>query len=97
LGDEDRLDGVAVRLEQDDELVAAESRDRVLRPDSRGQAHGDDRQQLVADRVPERVVDALEAVEVEEQYPRRSPGPTRPGEAALDPVEEERPVREPCQ
>ena len=49
------------------ELVAAEARDRVALADVLLDPLGDLAQQLVADRVAERVVDDLEAVEVEEE------------------------------
>src|SRR5690242_14192349 len=54
-------------LEDDDELVAGEPRDEIGGPHRRREAPRELAQHVVAGRVPERVVDALEAVDVEEQ------------------------------
>ena len=51
----------------DHELVAAQPRGQVAAPDRRSQALGDRAQQLVARPVAERVVDHLEAVQVQQQ------------------------------
>ena len=67
LGDDDDVLGPVEAVEQHRELVAAEARDGVGRAHARAQALGDRDQQLVADRVAERVVDGLEVVEVDEQ------------------------------
>ena len=66
----DRLGGLAVGhvLEEEAELVAAEPRHGVARAQRGVQAVAHFHQQLVADRVAERVVDHLEAVEVEEEH-----------------------------
>ena len=61
------LVGVGLRREHA-ELVAALADDRVLVAHGRAQRVGDLAQQLVADRVAERVVDGLEAVEVEHEH-----------------------------
>ena len=53
-------------LEQDGELVAAEAGRGVRAADARVEAAGDLDEHLVAGGVPERVVDRLEVVEVEE-------------------------------
>ena len=68
LGDDGRLARVGHVLEQHGELVAAHARHGVARAQRRVQAPGDGLQQLIADLVAERVVDDLEAVEVEEQH-----------------------------
>nr|GEU28461.1 hypothetical protein [Tanacetum cinerariifolium] len=52
----------------DDEFVAAEARQQVVGAQDAKQALGGLAQQLVAGRVAERIVDALELVEVEEQH-----------------------------
>ena len=57
-------------LDEHDELVAAEAADRVGLAQHVGDPRRDVAQQLVADRVAERVVDALEAVEVDEHRRR---------------------------
>ena len=53
-------------LEQHRELVAAQARGEIVLAQRRAQALGDGHEQRVARRVPERVVDGLEVVEVEE-------------------------------
>ena len=63
--------GVVDRIsvgQQDGELVAAEAGDGVAVAKGRLHALRDRLQQLVADVVPERVVDELEAVEIEEEH-----------------------------
>ena len=54
-------------LQQHDELVAAEPRDDVAGPDAAAQARGGGPQHRVAGLVTERVVDDLEAIEIDEQ------------------------------
>ena len=54
-----------------------------------------DSQEPVAGFVPERVVHLLEAVEVDEQRRALDVAPAGPGEHLLDPVEDQRAVREP--
>ena len=53
---------------QGDELVAAPTRQQAVVGQQRAEARGDDAQQLVAGLVAERVVDLLEAVQVDEQH-----------------------------
>ena len=53
--------------QQHHELVAAEARDQVGRAQAVGEPRGHGGEQRVADEVAERVVDALEVVEVDEQ------------------------------
>ena len=68
VGDAGR-DGLVVDARQEDrELVAAEAGDRVAGAQRVAQPLGDDDQQLVAGGVPERVVDDLELVEVDEEH-----------------------------
>ena len=65
----------------DGELVAAEARGCVAFPHDAGHPGGDRLQQFVADRVPQGVVDALEAIEIEieqRETARSGVGP-RPG------------------
>ncbi|MDP9394735.1 MAG: hypothetical protein M3Q27_11025 [Actinomycetota bacterium] len=69
-------------LQQDRELVAAEARDGVLRPHGSDQPRHDRLQQLVPDVVPQRVVDVLEPVEVDED--------DRDGSSILTPARERR-------
>ena len=58
--------GVAVR-QHDHEFVAAEPSQHVARLDLRAQALGKLHQQFVAGRMPERIVDVLEIVDIEER------------------------------
>ena len=66
------VDGAALDVgraaDEDGEVVAAEARDDVRVLDAAHEPGGDAAQQLVADRVAERVVDALEVVEVDEHH-----------------------------
>ncbi len=66
VGHADRLEHPADGLAQDRELVAAEAGDRVLRAQRGAQPGRDLAQHLVAGGVTEAVVDALEAIEVDE-------------------------------
>ena len=59
--------GLVAGVEHDRELVPAEPRERVAGPQRLLQARADLAQHLVAGRVPERVVELLEAVEVDQQ------------------------------
>ena len=78
--------------EQHHELVAAVPAHRVGLPHHRGQALRRQAQNVVADVVAERVVDLLEAVQVEEQQADPRPAALRPGDRALQPVEHEHAV-----
>jgi hypothetical protein len=91
------LDRVGLRphpREQDGELVAAETGDRVAFPDDVPEPPCQLDQQEVARLVPERVVDLLEAVEVEEHHRRRVPVASGGREGLAEAVAEERSVRE---
>jgi hypothetical protein len=93
LGVADRLSHVDEALEQESELVAAQARHRVDHPHRAPEPHREGDQQLVAEPVPEAVVDDLEAVEVEEE--QGEAGARRPPAALqrhLQPVDEQRPV-----
>ena len=63
-----RVLAVGGLLDEDGELVAAETRRRVGCTQHRLQAVGNAGEQLVAGHVSEAVVDLLEVVEVEEQH-----------------------------
>ena len=91
-GDACRLGGVGHVGEADDELVAAETRGGVLFPQAGREPRGDRRQQQIADRVAERVVDVLEPVEVEEQHGKLAAPAMRAGDRLSDPVREQRAV-----
>ena len=49
----------------DREFITAHARNRVRAPHQRAQPIGDHLQELVADRMPKRVIDVLEMVEVQ--------------------------------
>ena len=84
-------------VEHDDEFVAAHADDDVRGTHRGAHALGDFLQQLVADFVTARVVDVLEAVEVEEQHREHLavflPARDRLGQVRL----QEQPVRQPGQ
>ena len=90
LGQRDRvLDGGRAfgRLdvgEEDQELVAALTGDRVGLADGLAEPPGDGAEQLVPRRVAEVVVDELEVVEVHEEDRDVRPGPARPREGELE-------------
>ena len=64
--------GRGVQASHDDgELVTAEPGNRIGLPDAAAQSLGDNFEELVADRVAERVVDALEMIEVETEHCQR--------------------------
>ena len=67
--------------QEHDELVAAQAREQVAAAQPVLQPPGDGEEQLVAGRVAVRVVDGLEAVEVEEQQGQRV-SPTRASHSA---------------
>ena len=77
-----------------DELVAAEPRDRVTVAYRRLDSRGGLDQQLVADRVAERVVHGLEAVQVDEQHAERALVPADPRERLVESVGEHHAVRQ---
>ncbi len=78
--------------QQHDELVAAETGHDVVGPQHADQALGRGEQQLVAGGVPERVVDDLEPVEVEEEQRHRPGRPVAPHQDAGQLVEQQGPV-----
>ena len=108
LGDPDRVALAGDVLAQDGELVAAEPRGGVARPQHAGQARGHRAQQLVAGGVAHGVVDRLEAVEVEEEDGERRRVAAEARERLAEAVDEQgavgqagevvvhRLVREPC-
>ena len=92
----DLRDGRLVRdvLEQDRELVAAQAGSGVALPQRGTQARRDGLQHPVAGVVPERVVDGLEVVEVQEQHGETAIGVAPAAERVFDAITEQRPVRE---
>ena len=77
----------------DGEFVAAEPRDEIGRSDASLQRDGDRLQQFVADQMSERIVDALEFVDVEVEHGELFAG-GECGEFALQPVMEQGAVRQ---
>ena len=71
--------GLDLAGDQDHELVAAEARHGLALAHLQREALGDALQETIPDRVPEAVVDCLEAVEVQEQ--QRDAAAVRPGVA----------------
>jgi hypothetical protein len=96
LGDGDGLRRHREPVEQDHELVPAEPGDQVARADAVEQALGDHHEQPVAGVVAERVVDRLEAVEVEQEHGEPAGGRLAgPGHGPFQPRREHRAVRQP--
>ena len=79
---------------QHDELVAAEARDHIARLDDGAEPERDLLEQLVADRVAERVVDGFEPVEVDQVDGKVILAFVHGREHAADPLAELRPVGE---
>nr|BFE70401.1 hypothetical protein GCM10020092_037020 [Actinoplanes digitatis] len=71
LGHPDRRRGVLGVLHDDGELVAAEPSEQFGRAQAGAQPFGDDDQYVVASLVSQRVVDLLEAVQVQQEQRRR--------------------------
>ncbi len=97
LGDQLRAGRDRQLLGQDDELVAAETPERVGLANRALQARRDGAQQLVAGAVAERVVDQLEVVEVDEHGRDRRPVPARARQQLLGAIEDQLAVRKPRQ
>ena len=81
-------------FEQQHELVATEPGQRVGRPRDGGEPRGHVAKQLVARIMTEAVVHLLEAVQVDEQHGQDVTGPRRPGQRLIEPIAEQRAVRE---
>ena len=94
VGDELDVRAILHVRQQHGELVAAQARQSVAMAKHLAQPQRDLTQQLVAVGVPERVVDLLEAVEVDEQDRELVVAARGEGERALDPVLEQHAVRQ---
>ena len=90
--DADRLFVVDV-LQEQRELVAAEARGGVARPDGPRQATGDLADEVVSLSMAERVVHRLEVIEVEEEHRHALRVPATSAEGVLEPIDEQLPVR----
>ena len=83
--------------QHDAELVTAQARNRVTGANRRGQAFGDDAQELVTVAMAERVVHFLEAVEIHHHQCDVGAEPARGGQRRRYPIGVQRAVREPGQ
>ena len=81
-------------VDHDDELVPAQPRQRVGAADGAGKAPRHLLQELVPHLVAARVVQVLEVVQVEKEQRQRAPLAPGQGERLVQPVHEERPVRQ---
>ena len=95
LGCQARGLGVIGFLEEDGELVAAETGSGVTRPQRTHQPSGHRHQELVAGAVPKTVIDQLEIVEVQEQDSQRRQGPSSASQGMFEAVPEQGPVGQP--
>ena len=87
-----RLRAVVAGLEEHDELVAADARDRVLRSQHAEQPFAACGQDGIAGSVPAGVVDVLEPIEVAEQHRDVVPGAGAAGQRRSQSVGEQCPV-----
>jgi hypothetical protein len=78
-----------------DELVPAETPQRIGVADHAVQSRGDSSQELIASAVTEGVVDRLEVVEIDKQRRHRSLTAPRAREHLLDSIQDQRAVWEP--
>ena len=97
LGDQSRARLIRA-VEEDGELVPAEPGEGVAGSNRLPEAPAHGRQDLVAHRVTQTLVDDLEAIQVQQQHRdgRRVARP-RPGKRPDDAVQEERAIRQRCQ
>ena len=79
----------------DRELIAADARNQIRLPDTQPQAAGGFANEKIARRVPKRVIDRLEMIEVEHEYIERTASmPPRLGHGTSDMLAEQQPVRQ---
>jgi hypothetical protein len=79
---------------ENSELVAAETGDRLACPQSVAKPASELEQELISGLVTERIIHLLEAIDVEQNDGRLAVLPPRPEDRLLDPVAEERAVRQ---
>ncbi len=79
------------------ELVAAEPRNEIVAAHDMRKPQGDIADELVADRMAERVVDVLEMIEVDVEHRHRRAAALDVGDHRLQPLAEEIPVRQAAQ
>ena len=68
--------GVGAADSDDRKFVAAETSNKIIFMHDLAEAFGDVENELIADMVPERIVDVLEVVEVDEEHGGRGAAPT---------------------
>ena len=90
LGDAQALRLVGDLVAQDGELVSAEAGDHVAGAQHRAQARPDLAQELVARVVPERVVEHLQVVDVDEERAIWRPSPSARRTASVQALEQQR-------
>src|SRR5262249_37471083 len=91
VGDHRRVTSVADILEEHHELITAEAGDGVSGPEEGFEPLRERREQLIADRMAEAVVDDLEAVDVEEQDGEgKVTAPARDADGSFEAILEER-------
>ena len=94
LGDGDAGGGILEARQQKDEFVASPARQRVAVPDAGLEPGAGDLEQRVAHAVTERVVDVLEAVDIDHQHGQLRALAARLGETAGKALVEQEAVRE---
>ena len=94
----DRLQGRVIEAAggDDGELVAAEPGDHVVATQGAGEPLGDAADELVADRVAERVVDILEVVEIDVEHGRGRTALAHLLDHGLEPLAEEDAIGQPA-
>jgi hypothetical protein len=97
LGDERRCRAERRPVEEDDELVATHPADRVDVAQSRREALRERPQQLVPRFVPERVVDVLEAVEIEVEHRAERSMSATAHDQLLQPIVDQCSIRKACE
>jgi hypothetical protein len=84
--------GVPIKRLNDRKFVASQARDQLVVATALAQARRDSPQQLVAERMSERIVDALEVIEIEAEDGEILPGPPDPPERLIQPLMKENTV-----
>ena len=82
-------------LDQDREFVSAQVRDGIALTHERLEPPSDGREGLIADFVPERIVDELEVVDIDEQQGDQLACASPSRQRVSEPISKQRPVREP--
>ena len=81
-------------LADDHELVPGQPRQRVARTDHRTEPVGHPDQELIPDRMSVGVVHGLQPVEIDEEHRSGPVRPQAPSAGVVEPVEQQRPVRQ---